>query len=77
MRPVPRHFHRSVWSYPHGHTTPAIDEWPDRGLVLRAGGAGLRRTPLHPLHYYYLILALALVTLFCVTWPAGSRIGRD
>jgi len=29
-----------------------------------------------PLHYYYLILALALVTLFCVARLADSRIGR-
>jgi len=29
-----------------------------------------------PLQYYYLILALVLVTLFCVARLAGSRIGR-
>jgi len=29
-----------------------------------------------PLHYYYLILALVLVTLFCVARLARSRIGR-
>ncbi|HWE62190.1 MAG TPA: branched-chain amino acid ABC transporter permease [Chloroflexota bacterium] len=29
-----------------------------------------------PLHYYYLILALLLVTLFCVARLANSRIGR-
>ncbi len=29
-----------------------------------------------PLHYYYLALALALVTLFCVARLANSRVGR-
>jgi branched-chain amino acid transport system permease protein len=33
-------------------------------------------TFLTPLHYYYLALALALITLFCVSRLAISRIGR-